>query len=768
MRALFGFILVVLAGAAAPAAEPPLLTPERMVADPALSGTTPRSPAFSPEGSLLTVLRGRPDNANRLDLWAYDVETGEARMLVDSAALAPSESELSEEEKARRERRRVYNTGIVEYAWDARGEAVIVPLGGDVFHVSVTSDAPVVSRLTETEAFETDAQASPTGRYVGYVREQTLWAYDFDVREERQISPGGGDAVSYGVAEFVAQEEMRRFTGYWFSPDDSAIAYAKVDESEVDILERFDIGADGVTVVEQRYPRAGTTNAQVELIIQSLDGSDPVTADLGENKDIYLARVDWLDANSLIVQRQNRAQNQLDVLKINAQSGEAELLFSETSDTWINLNDDFTPIEGGKRFLWTSERDGYAHIYLYDATGALIRQVTSGEWPVADSGAVGSGGGVVGVNEQEGLVYFTGFMDTWLERHLYVVSYETPGQPRRLTDRGAYWAAAMNARADAFIGASARIDQPRQTGLYRPGDDDDAELVFWLEENALDDTHPYAPYLPRHVLPSFGSLRAADGKALLYELYTPQQGCSKEAPCPAIQLVYGGPGAQRVSGGWAGFLPQLLVQRGYVVFEIDNRGATNRGKAFEDVLHRRLGAVEVEDQLEGLDYLKSRDFVDEGRVGVFGWSYGGYMTLMLLGQAPGAFAAGISGAPVTDWTLYDTHYTERYLSTPQDNPEGYAASSVFPTLGDISDPMLIIHGMADDNVVFENTTRVLAELQASNTAFETMLYPGQRHRITGPGRSAHMLNTVLRFFDRHLAPHSPSTDAALTPTTTPQ
>lgn len=739
--------------AAAPPAAPtsatapaPRLTPERLFADPALAGPSPRALKFSPDGSLLAFLRPREDDQLIQDLWAYDAATGKARPLVEASALEPKGAALSEEEKARRERMRIREGGIVDFEWDERGQALIIPAAGDVFYAKLTGGAPDVARLTTTEAFETDPKASPAGGYVSFVRGGALYAVELANRKELRISPAASAGVSYGVAEFVAQEEMYRFTGAWWSPDDRRIAYTRVDERGVDIVKRFDIGADGVAVVEQRYPKTGRPNAVVDLFVRDLKTGKTVQVDLGPDDDIYLARVDWLNPETLIVQRQNRAQTQLDVLAVNPADGKAKTLFSETAKTWVNLHNDFTPLKDGRRFLWSSERTGYRHVFLYAADGALIRQVTSGDWPLAEASR--GKGAIAGVDEAKGLVFVTGFADGGLEQHLYATSYEKDAAPlARITAPGGWWSASMAKSGTAYAATYSDPETPPRVSLHRA----DGTQVAWIEENRLGPDHPYGPYRARHVTPSFGTLAAKDGQSMDYVLYTPAH-CAKAKPCPAVQFVYGGPGVQSVRRSWVNHSAEMLAHRGYVVFQLDNRGSQSRGKAFEDPLHRAMAGVEVDDQLAGLAHLKSLPMVDPARVGVYGWSYGGYMTLHLVTRAPEAYAAGVAGAPVADWALYDTHYTERYMGTPQNNADGYKASSALTYLDGLARPLLVIHGMADDNVVFENSTKIIRLLQEKGKPFETMVYPGERHGIYSKGPRAHMTETWVDFLDRHLRP----------------
>ena len=319
--------------------------------------------------------------------------------------------------------------------------------------------------------------------------------------------------------------------------------------------------------------------------------------------------------------------------------------------------------------------------------------------------------------------------------------------PAQQHDGAARANASLGQGAAGSIGCYSDPDTPPQTALY----DISGERVAWIEENAIGEDHPYAPFLDSHLVPEFGTVLADDGETELYWSMLKPEHCSAADPCPAIVQVYGGPHVQTVSKGWVGARDQLFADEGYILFKLDNRGSWNRGHAFEAELHDRMGTVEVRDQLTGLDYLESLDFVDNDRIGLWGWSYGGYMTLMTTLQAPGRFDAAVSGAPVTDWSLYDTHYTERYMDTPQNNESGYYEGSAFAHLDGYETPTLLIHGMADDNVTFDHATRLYAELQERGELFEMMTYPGQRHGVRPPALQRHLWTTIYDFFGRELA-----------------
>jgi dipeptidyl-peptidase-4 len=735
----------------APAAFAADLTVERLFDAPDLQGPSLRQMRFSPDGRLVTYLRSRDDAPTVFDLWAYDVAGREHRRLVDSRLLSPVEETLSAEEEARRERQRIAALrGIVEYHWAPDSAALLFPLGGDLYHYDLKRPAAAaVRRLTATDAYETDAQFSPRGRYVSFIRDQDLYAVEVATGSERRLTAGGGGLVSHGVAEFIAQEEMNRNTGYWWSPDERYVAYTRVDESPVAELERFEIGAGGVRVFGQRYPATGEANAAVTLAILSLETGDVAWADLGP-QDHYLARVAWYpESTRLVVQRQTRDQKRLDVLSFPVTGGEGRELFSERSDTWVELHDDLYFLPARREILWASQRSGHNHLYRYDYNGILKGPVTAGDWDVIGDWQAPA---VRGIDDRRGRVYFMATLKSPLERQLYVAGLDDGAEraPVALTAQDGWHSVTMSRDARRFLLNYSDPAQPPQVSLH----DAAGRRLDWLVENRLDASHPYAPYLDRHVLPEYGTLPAADGTPLYWQLYKPA-GFEPGRRYPAVLIVYGGPTVQTVSRRWGerrgSQTAQLLTQRGYVVFAIDNRGSGGRGQKFTEALYRRLGGVEVVDQLAGVAWLKQQPFVDPARVGVFGWSYGGYMTLMLLGQSPGTFKAGVAGAPVTDYRLYDTHYTERYLGTPQENPEGYRLSNVLTYAGAIEDRLMLMHGMADDNVLFTNTTLLIPALVASGLPFEVVPYPGSRHAaLSFRDTGIHGWKTILDFFDRHL------------------
>jgi dipeptidyl-peptidase-4 len=735
----------------APPATAERLPLERLFAAPDLNGPVLRGVKISPDGKLISYLKARDDDKDRFDLWAFDVAKARHRLLVDSRTLAGADRALSAEEEARRERQRTSAlSGIVEYSFAPDSRQLLIPLNGDLYVYDLARPAAdAVRRLTRTEGYETDARFSPRSHFVSFVRDQNLHVVDLATGRERAITREGAGLVSFGMAEFIAQEEMDRDTGYWWSPDERHIALARVDETPVTEVERFEIQATGARIVRQRYPSTGERNARVDLFVADLAADSLQQLDLGDG-DFYLPRVDWFpDNRGIAVQRQSRDQKTLELLRFDALSGRGRVLLTERSEHWVPLHRELTFLQKSPQFLWASSRSGFQHLSLHANDGTLIRQLTTGDYMVVGESPESA---IRAVDERARRVYFMANLASPIERQMYWVSLDSPGAPQRVTQGEGWHSITMSTDARVFVDAHSNAMNPRSVTLR----DARGDLVTELLANKLDASHPYAPYAAEHVRAEFGRIAAADGQQLHYRLLKPRD-LEPGRKYPVLVDVYGGPGVQRVSNAWGGLFHQYLVQHGYIVFALDNRGSGLRGTKFETALTDgralRMGHVEVQDQVKGVEFLRSLPFVDAQRIGIFGWSYGGYMALMCLMQAPDAFAAGVSGAPVTDWALYDTHYTERYLSTPQLNPDGYRASNVLEYAARLERPLLLVHGMADDNVLFAHSTVLMKKLQDLQKPFDLMTYPGGKHgliRQNVTGWHAHA--NIVRFFDRELGP----------------
>ncbi|MBO9717259.1 MAG: S9 family peptidase [Pseudoxanthomonas sp.] len=712
---------------AMPTAHAARLTLEAITGPAPLSGPTLMKPQISPDGARVTFLRGKDSDRNRLDLWEYDVASGQTRLLVDSSVVLPGTETLSDEEKARRERQRIAGySGIVDYQWAPGGRALLFPLGGELYFYDLDkAGSAAVRKLTRGKGFATDPRISPRGGFASFVRARNLWAIDLASGKEIQLTHDGSDTIANGVAEFVADEEMHRHTGYWWAPDDSVIAFARIDESPVPVQKRYEVYPDRTDVIEQRYPAAGEHNVTVQLgVIAPKAGARPHWVDLGPEQDIYLARVNWRDPQRLTFQRQSRDQKTLDLVEATLATGTQRVLAHEASKTWVPLHDSLRFLADG-RFLWSSERSGFQHLYLASEDGSTLTPLTSGEWVVDE---------LLAVDPQAGYAWFSGTRDSALEKHVYRVPL-AGGAIERLSQPAGMHAASFAGNASVYVDSWSSTGTPPQIELFR---NDGTKLATLLRNDLADPGHPYAKYRYAQRPVEFGTLTAADGTTPLHYSVIKPDRFDPEKRYPVVVYVYGGPASQTVTRAWAGrgdtLFNQYLAQQGYVVFSLDNRGTPRRGRDFGGALYGRQGTVEVDDQLRGIEWLKAQPWVDPARIGVHGWSNGGYMTLMLLARTD-AYACGVAGAPVSDWGLYDTHYTERYMGLPAANPDGYRDARVLAhvdgLVGENAPKLLLIHGMADDNVLFTNTTAVMSALQQRGQPFELMAYPGAKHGLSG-------------------------------------
>ena len=742
MRPLFLALAMMCAMPVAAHAEK--LTLEAITGSAPLTGPTLMKPKVAPDGSRVTFLRGKDSNRNQLDLWEYDIASGQTRLLVDSKVVLPGEENLSDAEKARRERQRIAAlSGIVDYQWSPDAKTLLFPLGGELYLYDLGKQGrDAVRQLTHGEGFTTDAKLSPKGGFVSFVRERNLWVIDLASGRQLQLTRDGSATIGNGVAEFVADEEMDRHTGYWWAPDDSAIAFARIDESPVPVQKRYEMYADRVEMIEQRYPAAGDRNVLVTLgVVAPREGAAPAWVDLGKEQDIYLARVNWRDPRHLTFQRQSRDQKRLELVEANLADGTQRTLAAETSKTWVPLTNSLRFLKDG-RFLWSSERSGFQHLYLASADGKQLTALTSGNWPVDE---------LLAVDEDAGKAYFRAGIESPLRSEIYAVPL-AGGAPVKLSHAPGMHSAAFANNASVYVDSWSNSTTPPQIELYRANGEKIATL---LDNDLADPKHPYAKYLEAQRPVEYGTLTAADGKTPLHYSLIKPDGFDPARKYPVAVYVYGGPASQTVTDSWPGrgdhLFNQYLAQQGYVVFSLDNRGTPRRGRDFGGALYGKQGTVEVTDQLRGVTWLKQQPWVDPARIGVQGWSNGGYMTLMLLAKASDKYACGVAGAPVTDWGLYDTHYTERYMNLPAANPVGYTEGRVLTHIDGLTSSLLLIHGMADDNVLFTNSTSLMSALQKRGQPFELMTYPGAKHGLSG-ANALHRYRIAEDFLARCLKP----------------
>jgi len=702
------------------------LTVERIYSMPSLSGRLTRGLTWTPDGKQLSYFetKGAGKEA-KTELWTMDAASGERRLLVAADKL---ESILPADSSKPTQATGLGRRAPAQYQLAPDGAAILFQGPTALAWLDLKSQA--ARTLVSGKAALADPKISPDGKFVSFVRNHNLWLVNLADGKERAITQGGTEEIRKGELDWVYPEELEIKTAYWWSPDSSTIAYLEMDEREVPQYPLVDFSSPSGEAELERYPVVGGANPVVRVLVVSVQGGEPRAMDIGTETDIYIPRVNWLnDSKHIAIQRLNRAQNTLDLLITNAATGKTRTALSEQDPNWVNVSDDLYFFKDGKRFLWSSERTGYRHLYLYDLDGKLLGQITNGEWEVTLLNAV---------EESKGVVYFTATEKSPLERHLYRVGVDGSGFARISKEEGTH-DVVVAPNAATFYDAYSNTAAPPRQDLYRAV----GSRVALINENKVTELADC-----RLSPVEFLTVKSRDGVLLNASMIKPPN-FDAQKKYPVLVSTYGGPHAQVVRNAWGGssFLwHELMAQNGYIIFLLDNRGSAGRGHVFETPLHLRLGAQELSDQRDGVQYLKSLPYVDASRVGIWGWSYGGHMTLHAMFEAGDDFKAGFAGGPVTDWRYYDSIYTERYLGLPQKNEQGYRDSSPVKYAAQLKGKLLIAHGTRDDNVHFANTLTVINELIEAGKYVEVLAFPGRGHGVSDLPARRVLMQRVKQFF----------------------
>ncbi len=707
------------------------ITVEQVVQLPLPGMNFPGSPKFSPDGKSITYLYSEDGSLTR-QLYAFDLQTAVSRQIITPPNGGTTDDNISLEEALRRERMRQREFGITSYTWNSKNNQILVPIR-DSLYLQEGAEGQLRQLVDGTSAPAIDPTFSPDGKWVAFVQGAEVYTVPAAGGDAQQLTAGArGTGKTNGLAEYIAQEEMARRRGYWWSPDSAAIAYAEVDETHIPAYRIMHQGKDGVGDDAQEahhYPFAGEPNAKIRLAVIAREGGEPVWMDLGDDADIYLARVNWLPNGKLTAQILNREQTRLDLLQFDPQTGASQLLIREESDVWINLHKMFRPLKDG-RFIWVSERTGFDHMYLYEADGTEIRALTRGDWMVEN---------IVGIDQENELIYFIATYPDPRESHLHVVSF-AGDELRQITQGAGLHSAVVDVQNGRFLDTYQSITTPPNITLRSLADGSLIQPIF---------TQTVADDLPT---PELVTLQNRSGVILYGAIYRPPASFG-EGPFPTIVSTYGGPHAQRVANSWGltvDMRPQYLASLGFLVFKLDNQGSARRGLAFEAPIKHNLGDVEVQDQVDGVRWLIAQGLADAQRVGIYGWSYGGYMAAMCLARAEDVFKTAVSGAPVTHWDGYDTCYTERYMGTPQTNPDGYATSSVMAHVDKMDGKLLLVHGLIDENVHFRHTARLINGLIAARKRYDLLIFPDGRHGPRKPADRIYLEERLRDFFLENL------------------
>ncbi len=670
----------------------------------------------TPDGKAVLFLRSTA-RSPELSLWEYQVAGGAARELITPQEILRGASEhLSAEERARRERQRVTLRGFTAFDLSDDGALLLVTLSGRLYTVR-RGDGKVTALATGEGVI--DPKLSPDGKRVAYVRDRDLYVLDLDgAGHERRLTTSNDPHVTNGLAEFVAQEEMFRFTGYWWSPDGKSLAYEEADTRGVETFQLADPARPDEPPHPVPYPRPGKANAAVRLAVIAAGGGKPAFVEWDRARFPYLATVSWGAGGPLTLLVQSRDQRDEELLAADAH-GKTHRLLAEHDDAWLNL-DQTVPrwLSDGSGFLWSSERGGAWALELRDAKGALLRTLATDEgW-----------GGLLHVDEQARAAYYAGSPEP-SEDHLFRVSLDG-GAPVKLTSEPGVHAATFARRAPVWVLSSTTLaSMPRHTVHTVEGVS--GELPSVAEA-------PPASHWPHAELLTVGPRK-------LRVMVSRPRDFDPHKKYPVIVAVYGGPHHRQVTRAMQPLLlRQWLADHGYLVVAVDGRGTPRRGRAWERAIRGDFAGPTLDDQVAALDALAARlPEMDERRVGIYGWSFGGYMAALAVLRRPDRFRVGVAGAPVVDWMDYDTHYTERYLGLPADDAEGYRRSSLLTWAASLERPLLLIHGTSDDNVYFLHSLKLADALFRAGRRFDFLPLSGFTHMVPDPVVNERLQTRIL-------------------------
>jgi dipeptidyl-peptidase-4 len=581
------------------------------------------------------------------------------------------------------------------------------------------------------------ADFSPDGKQIAFVRDNNLFVKDLISGKETAITKDGKqNEIINGATDWVYEEEFALSQAFFWSPDGSKIAYLRFDEREVKEYNMQTYGSLYPGLYTFKYPKAGEDNSLVNVYVYSVSGNSSVKMQTGDDKNLYFPRLQWTSNGSeLCVTRMNRHQNHLELLLANPATGSIRTLLEEKSETYIDIHDNLRFLADGKRFIWSSELGGFNHLYLYGMDGKKISALSSGNFDITE---------FYGINEKTGTLYFQAAAPTPMDRSLFTVKLTGKGQKNLLPVNG-HQNPEFSSNFSYFVLSQSSANAPADYSLYSG----EGKLIRSLETNKVL-REKLATY--RLSKKEFFSFTTSTGNALNGWMIKPSNfDASKKYP--VFMTVYGGPGHNTVENQWEGsnyMWYQYLAQKGYIVVSVDNRGTGNRGEAFKKSTYKQLGKLETEDQIEAAKYMAAQPYVDASRIGIQGWSYGGYMSSLCITKGADVFKMAIAVAPVTNWRFYDSIYTERFMQTPEENESGYDDNSPINHVARLKGKYLLIHGTGDDNVHFQNSVEMVTALVKANKQFDLFFYPDKNHGIYGGNTRLHLYTKMTDYLLENL------------------
>ena len=689
------------------------------------SGSPPLELQWLKSGTHYLQSKQASDNG-AAQLMKVDARTGEATPFYDAAKMEAALAKVSGVSAAEAKRLAYRGSNKMNEA----ETAVLLNHNRDLLYYELGGDN--ATRLTNNPEEETNEEFSPDGRTVAFVRANNLYVVDVATGRETALTKDGAEKILNGRLDWVYEEELYgrgNTKGFWWSPDSQRLAFLRFDETPVREFVVVDHTSRLQNLEATPYPKAGDPNPLVRLGVANVSGSAPQWIETGnyESTDFLISRVAWTpEGKRVVFQAQDREQTWLDVNFAGVEDGKVKTAWQEKARAWVEVIDNPHWLKDGS-FLWLSDRSGFRHLYHYSSEGNLKRTVTEGTWDVRS---------LEGVDEVGNVVYFTGTQHSPIAPHLYRIKLDGSGATRLTQQEGTH-RISLSPTATHYIDYWSAVGTPTQVRLYGAN----GTLTRMIDENRVGALGQY-----RLGTPEFLQVKTRDGFVLEAMMIKPPD-FDPRKKYPVWSHTYSGPQAPTVRNSWGGatyMWHQMLAQKGYIIWICDNRTASNKGVQSAWPLYRNLGELELRDLEDGLTYLKGQPYVDASRIGLWGWSYGGYMTSYALTHST-SFKIGIAGGSVTDFRLYDSIYTERYMSTPQKNPEGYKRGAPLAAARNLHGKLLLLHGTIDDNVHVQNTIQFAYELQKAGKQFELMLYPKQRHGITDPSQLKHMRQLMTDF-----------------------
>ena len=733
---LRSFLLVAMLAFAGASAEEERITLDWIFSEEGKTATSLPRHAWLGDSSVALYELRVPKSERTIEV--LNTVSGRKRNLVDAEKAIAGMSDILQPEEP-----------LDELGWpdgfDPTGRWAVYAKSDDILLLNLRNTEVVAVAVTEAE--ESSPRFSPDGRWLAFVRDHDIYAWNIEDGEEKRLTTDGTDTLMNGTVSWVYWEELlnRSDRGYLWSPDSSAIAYLQTDDSGVGEMHYVDFEPNLPRLIKQRHPKPGQPNPRVRAGVVKLGDANTTWIDLGAYPYEYLPRIKWLpDSRRLALQTMNRPQTVLDIFLADIDTGSAEHLMRETNEGWVNVHDDLYFLDDGERFIWQSERDGYAHLYMFDMNGDLLHQITKGEWALRPSGGEpGMDRAVSFVDEQSGTIYFTALEKASTERHLYRIGFDGTGMERLTAAEGTH-AVQFHRTGEYYLDASSAVDRAPSLEFHRLRNG--VTTVVTAAAGHIADRFDLLPW-------EMLTINARDGFEMPAMMLKPRF-FDEDSKYPVVVYVYGGPSAPTVVDAWPGsarsYYHQLLADSGVIVFYVDNRSAAGRSKIDANTIVKQLyGPVELDDLLDGVAWLKSQPYVDADRVGVWGWSGGGTMTLQSMTSSK-EFAAGVAVAPVTDWHYYDTIYTERYMKRPRDNEAGYEATSHAKRAADLHGRLLLVHGTYDDNVHPQNSWSFSDGLIDAGITFDMMIYPMRKHGISDDAAQLHLYKSMYEFWQRNL------------------